>query len=125
MPWDFFTDDELRCKCGCGEMKMQDSFMQKLVALRATSQFKFIVRSAYRCPEYNAQESSTGFDGPHTTGRAIDIKVSGSRQRAWFLTAAIFAGFNRIGIGKTFIHLDDLTEEDGFDENVVWHYYGN
>jgi len=124
MNWDFFTANELTCNCGCGEELMKGPFMQKVIGIRRFAPFKFLVFSAYRCPTYNDTVSSTGIAGPHTTGRAIDITVGNSWQRNWLVAQAIKAGFNRIGVGRNFIHLDDLTISDGFPEDVMWHYYG-
>lgn len=30
------------------------------------------------------------------------------------------AGFNRIGVGKTYIHADN---DNSLAQNVIWHYY--
>jgi len=116
------VDIKLVCSCGCGRMEMQDSFMKKLVNIREIVDMPFMVTSGFRCPAYNNEVSSTGFRGPHTTGRAIDIAVTGSRMRYLIIKTAMKIGINRIGIAKTFVHLDDLTFFDGFDEEVAWPY---
>lgn len=103
-------------------MNMNDAFMQKVVAIRRKLGFSFVPTSAFRCPAHNSRVSSTGPNGPHTTGRSIDIRVN-SRQRALILKEAAAAGMTRFGIGRDFIHIDDLTAADGFDEDVIWHYY--
>jgi hypothetical protein len=41
-------------------MKMNDDFMQKLIALREHLAFPFIVSSAYRCPSHNEKVGATG-----------------------------------------------------------------
>jgi zinc D-Ala-D-Ala carboxypeptidase len=123
--WPFFNpavDLKLTCSCGCGRMEMQESFMKKMVEIRKEVNMPFMITSGYRCPSHNNQASSTGFRGPHTTGRALDIAVTGSRMRYLVMEAARRQGITRIGIGKGFIHLDDLTAEDGFDEKVIWPY---
>ena len=120
MTYKYFTEKELACKC-CGENKMDPSFMGTLEDIREDTGFPFIVTSAYRCPEYNEKVSSTGPAGPHTTGRAIDISAN-SLQKYMITEAALVYNIARIGIGKTFIHLDNLTELDGFPENRIWTY---
>ena len=87
--------------------------MIRLEQLRITHAKPMIVTSAYRCPAYNLSISKTGRNGPHTTGQAIDILVSGSD--AWELMhAAVGHGFAGFGIQqhgkrkKRFIHLDML-----------------
>ena len=73
------------------------------------------VSSAYRCPEYNDRVSSTGESGPHTTGRAIDILVSG-QDALRLVTIAIEHGMTGMGLSQKgdytsrYCHMDDLTE---------------
>lgn len=43
----------------------------------------------------------------HCKGIAVDIGVSNHQQRLYIVAALISVGFRRIGVGKTFIHVDD------------------
>jgi len=117
----FFKDAELACKCGCKTQKMDEEFMRKLENIRERVGKPFYVTSAYRCPEYNSKVSTTGKNGPHTTGKAIDIKAD-SRLKYEIAQHAIKEGITRIGIAKTFIHLDDLSHDSGFSEKLIWAY---
>jgi zinc D-Ala-D-Ala carboxypeptidase len=126
--WEFFSNAELKCKCGkCGSTgnEMDDQFMLKLTALRRLLGFPFIISSAYRCPAHNNAVSKTGSDGPHTTGKAVDIVVRGERAYE-LLHAAINAGFTGIGINQKganrFIHLDTLTKEENYPRPALWSY---
>lgn len=127
MSWPYFSDNELKCRCGCGQSKMNNDFMKKVVALRKQAAFPFIITSAYRCPHHNETLGATGRQGPHTTGRAIDIKASGAQAYKLLQHAAEF-GFTGIGVKQVgshngrFIHLDDLTPKDGFTRPWVWGY---
>ncbi len=111
--WECFSDNELRCKCGCNRNDIDPGFMDKLVVIRKAVGFPMILSSAYRCPEYNRKVSSTGPDGPHTKG-AVDVLVFGSKAYA-VMAAAFRHGMTGIGVSqkgthaKRFIHLDDLT----------------
>lgn len=122
--WDFFTHDELRCKCGCGEAAMDDGFMHKLVSLRFVCNFPFPITSAYRCAKHNAQVSKTGHTGPHTYGRAVDIAISGA-QAFKVVELAQSHGFTGIGIKQhglgRYIHLDDLPTELA-PRPTIWSY---
>lgn len=128
MAWEFFSDDELRCKggdCCGGQMLMDPAFMLRQVELRRRCGFPLIVSSAYRCPIHNVKESKTGPAGPHTTGQAIDYKVS--RKQAHRLLAVAFSmGFQGIGVkqhgASRFIHLDDLIEPAHAPRPTVWSY---
>ena len=121
--WPHFTEDEMRCKCGCGKADMNPDFMDKLEALRVRFRKPLPVVSGYRCPTYNAKVSKTGADGPHTTGRAVDIRISGAHAAVLLTEAATnFTGFGFNQKGpheQRFIHLDDLVE--GPRPNV-WSY---
>lgn len=105
-----FSEAEFRCR-GSGRCDMDPEFMEALQTLRTALGFPFIVSSGFRSPEYNNRVSSTGLDGPHTTGKAVDIRVYG--ERAYRLVAAAPQyGFSGIGVSQKgnhasrFIHLD-------------------
>jgi uncharacterized protein YcbK (DUF882 family) len=118
--WRFFTPDEMRCKCGCGQENMADGFMNLLDRVRRTYNRPIIINSAYRCPDYNNQISTTGRDGPHTTGRAVDAKISSPHV---FDLALVAMGLGMKGLGfkqhgpheARFLHMDDLSKR-------VWTY---
>lgn len=109
-----FTLEELRCKCGCGIVKVRSGSLTRLEDLRHRGGDKpIILSSAFRCPDYNARVSSTGRDGPHPTGRAFDIRCYGKRAYE-IIDFAIIVGFTGIGISQRgphsgrFIHVDDI-----------------
>lgn len=125
--WEYFTVDELKCRCGCDRVEMDPYFMDKLHALRKTLGFPLPVTSGYRCPDYNMRISKSGYNGPHTTGRAVDITVTGGEALKLIQYAC---NFHMLGIGvkqsgphdKRYIHIDDLTEKDGYLRPAVWSY---
>lgn len=98
--------------------------MCHLIAIRERLPFSFVVGSAYRCPEHNLDVSTTGENGPHTTGKAVDIRIQGIDARV-LLDAAVKHGFEGIGIqqtgprGRRFIHLDMVKRDAG---KVIWSY---
>ena len=116
-----FSDAELECKCGCG-MLPQPEFMNKVEELRNRVGFSLPVSSAARCPKHNERVSKTGLDGPHTTGRAIDLLVD--RKNAFLVleTAIKMGCFTGIGVqqkgASRFIHLDDLI----IGRPTIWSY---
>ena len=126
-PWPHFSRAELSCHCPCGEMDMDSEFMDRLEELRVAFGKPMRITSAYRCPNYNAQASSTGFIGPHTTGLAADVAVSG--QDAHDLLALVMQhGYTGVGISqrgthnKRFIHIDDIDIGSGKTRPTVWSY---
>ncbi len=113
----YFEPGEFACRCGdCDSdgREMDLNFVAALDELRRRFGFPIVITSGYRCPAYNRVVSTTGFDGPHTTGRAADIGISG--ERAFHLMQQCTLGGWMTGIGlnqtgsheKRFIHLDDL-----------------
>ena len=114
------SDRMLACSC-CNSERMSLTFLDMLDQIRADVGEPFIVTSGYRCPRHNKKVSSTGETGPHTTGCAIDIKAD-SRLRFLIIKSAIKHGITRIGVARTFIHLDSLDELQGFPSPRVWSY---
>lgn len=125
MTFKYFKLEDFACK-HCGKNLIAPDFVAKLDRLRETVGFALIVSSGYRCAVHNAAVSTTGQNGPHTTGRAADLAVS--RHAAfWLLEAAMTSGeFSGVGVqqkGTTrFIHLDDLTEPEHAPRPSVWSY---
>ena len=124
MTWENFTIDEFRCKCGCMANEIKFDFVDKLQRLRTALGFPLHINSGYRCPEHNERVSTTGRDGPHTTGRAVDISVDRVLAHE-LLTEAIASndftgfGFKQHGVSR-FIHLDDL--EHPHPRPIIWSY---
>ena len=110
--WQNFSPDEVKCQ-HCGELKIDEELMDLIQDARETLG-PLRITSGYRCSEHNNNISSTGPTGPHTTGKALDIATSNSQQRKelidYFATKV-----SGLGIAKSFIHIDLLTSEDGFD----------
>ena len=50
----------------------------------------------------------------------MDIRANSSATRYKIVAAALVAGIRRIGIGKTFVHIDN---DDSLPQGVIWHYY--
>ncbi len=122
----FFTLDEFRCR-HCGIVQMNTGTLLLLDELRERCGFALPVSSGYRCPAHNAAVSTTGADGPHTTGHAVDLLVSGERTYP-VLRHALELGFTGVGLfqrldhARRFVHLDDLDAGEGRPRPTVWTY---
>lgn len=120
-----FSQFELQCHCGCGRNEMHDGFLVKLEMIRAVVG-PMIITSAYRCPKHNQNVSSTGSKGPHTTGRAVDVRCAGSMALR-LIEEGLRVGMTGIGVkqhgnySSRFIHLDDLAGED-YPRPTIWTY---
>ncbi len=109
-PLTYFSPAEVACK-GTGAVKLDVGFGMTMDALRRHIGGPVHVSSWYRSPGHNASVSSTGYDGPHTTGAAADVLISGPAAiRA--LRFMLAAGVVRIGVQQSgphesrFLHFD-------------------
>jgi len=121
----YFPVNETKCLCGCGENNVSEVFRIKLNKTRITAGVPFVPTSFCRCESHNKAEGGSE-NSAHISNtkksikcKAVDIKATSSRQRYRIIQAAIIVGFNRIGIARDFIHLDDDTSKS---EEVVWLY---
>lgn len=74
--------------------------------------------SGLRCDDCNAAAGGVK-NSAHLRGLAVDTLAGGSVSRFRIISAAVRLGFRRIGIGKTFVHLDiDLN----LPQDVLWLY---
>ena len=117
MTKNYFKRSEEWCLC-CHSGGLVPDFRDKLNKAREIAGVPFVLNSAFRCSAHN-QEVGGSERSSHLAGLAVDIKCTDSRSRWIIVDALMRAGFNRIGIGKSFIHVDDdLTKPHG----VVWLY---
>jgi len=112
-----FKKSEFTCKCGCGETVISDELLQMLDDARKHAGVPFKITSGYRCP--NHPESKKNPTSSHIKGLAADIKCSDSKTRAILMDALTYVEFYRIGISKSFIHVD--IDEDKVSP-VIWVY---
>lgn len=97
---------------------MDAEFLKMLDSARKISGIPFKINSGYRTIEHNYEVGGKP-NSSHIVGKAADIAIKTSRQRWIILDALIKVGFNRIGIGNTFIHVDN---DDTKDPDVIWTY---
>lgn len=115
----YFKPHELACHCGCGGgfEKMDSAFMLMLNEARDIAGFPWTLMSAYRCWAHNTAVGSTSNN--HPNGRAVDVRCINSHTRYEIISAALSVGFTRIGVHKTFIHLDNNNTQA---PEVIWLY---
>lgn len=101
----FFKESEF-VRVGCSISDLNPESLERLDRAREIAGVPFVINSAYRSPDYEREHGRSG-SGAHTLGRAFDVACKDSLCRYRIIFGAISAGFTRIGIGKTFVHLDD------------------
>ena len=112
-----FTDDEFKCPC-CGRVDMDADFMALLQVARNIAGVPFHVTSGYRCSRYNRKVGGTRHSS-HMIGLAADIRTMSSRERFAVMSGLIKAGFERVGEGDGYIHVD---ADPGKSQRVMWGY---
>ena len=111
---------------GSGQM-MNSEFLEKLDDARGLAEIPFKITSGYRTEAYQDDLTRRGYKtakkgtSPHLKGLAADISCSNSRDRWIIINSLVLAGFTRIGIADTFIHVD-LSTYEGHRQNVIWTY---
>ncbi|QDP46333.1 MAG: putative peptidase M15 [Prokaryotic dsDNA virus sp.] len=120
----YFKHSEFDCPTleGSGQM-MNYQFLEKLDDARGLAEIPFVITSGYRTKDYNEdlirRKYKASRNSSHLKGLAADIKCNTSRNRWIIINSLVLAGFSRIGVADTFIHVDlDLDKA----QNVIWTY---
>ena len=98
--------------------KMDKCFLEMLDKARDIAGIPFKINSGYRTLEHNAKVGGVN-SSSHTRGLAVDIACNESRARFIIVSALKDAGFTRIGISNSFIHVDSDSDKA---QNVIWTY---
>jgi len=105
----YFDYKEFLCKCGrpeCDSLKViNPNLLDHLNILRELLKRPLLITSGLRCEFWNEKEGGVP-DSEHLVGDAADIQCTTSKERFDIVRFSWRAGFKRVGIGKTFIHLD-------------------
>lgn len=120
-----FKETEFECPC-CGKNEIKEELVRMLDRAREIAGVPFVINSGFRCWRHHVEiYKNLGLpplkDSPHLKGWAADIRISGedSNLRYVILNGLIKAGFKRIGIGKSLIHVDI---DPSKVKNLVWVY---
>lgn len=115
--WPNFHDSEFaKCSPGCFLSDMDEAFMDRLQTARTLAGVPFVLNSAYRSKDYELRKKRSG-NSMHCLGRAVDIRCVDSGTRYRIVECLIASGFRGIGIGNTFIHVDDRD-----NVSLIWTY---
>ena len=116
----YFSPSEFkRCDPPCSIDQMDADFLAILDRIREDAGIPLVINCAYRSKAHDLAKGRSG-NSAHTRGLAVDIRCATSASRFKIVEAAIANGITRIGIGKTFVHIDnDATLPQG----VIFHYY--
>tara|TARA_B100000029_G_scaffold173778_1_gene170465 strand:- start:2134 stop:2532 length:399 start_codon:yes stop_codon:yes gene_type:complete len=119
-----FKRSEFKCKCGCGADQINEDLVRRLQEVRDLLGEPMRITSGVRCEKHNASPDVGGSPSsshvPDNSGiaHAVDVSCNNSAYRERLLKAVLQV-FDRVGIAKSFIHMDvDPNKTAG----VVWVY---
>ncbi len=123
-----FSEAEFACQgkdCCGGLADMDDEIVGIVQAVRTQLGKPLIISSGFRCAQHNNKISSTGFSGPHTTGKAIDI-LCAKETAAMVIKCGLLLGATGLGVSQKgnhaarFVHLDTINRTP--HRLYVWSY---
>ncbi len=117
MRWFNYSEFDSPDEPGTGNL-MDIDFLEMLDEARSVAGIPFVITSGYRTEEWNAEVGGKK-DSSHLSGCAADISCTTSRDRFIMITSLLEAGFDRIGIGEDFIHIDTDWEKNAA---LIWTY---
>lgn len=115
---DNFTEDELKCRCGCGRLNYDNEFLIRVQAYRYMLKRPMTVTSGGRCVKHNKAvngEPRSCHECETKKATALDFFCTDLKQ-AYFLATGSGL-FNEVihYIGKGFIHLGlDRKQKDNY-----------
>ena len=115
MKW--FKLGEFSCP-HCGANNIDPRFVQLLDEIREEYGKPMVIKSGYRCKAHNEAVGGVP-ESAHVDGVAADIGCSFAADRFRLVQIALAHEVKRIGVAKTFVHLD--TSHD-LPQEVLWLY---
>lgn len=100
-----FMRSEFACKCGCGKNNISLALVNRLQRVRNLLGEWILTTSGCRCLKWNKHEGGSPTSA-HLDGLACDIALRNSQHRYLLVCALLNAGFQRIGLGEGFVHVD-------------------
>ena len=111
-----FVPEELQCKC-CKVLKVDADFLETLQEIRNIYGKPMNVSSGYRCSAHPIESRKVergGKPGSHSSGKAVDIRCTGSGALALLRVALSHGKVTGVGVNQKgpydarFIHLDTV-----------------
>lgn len=107
------------CVPSCVEQDFNPRLVEALILAQNYAKLKFTITSGFRTQAYEREKGRNG-SSSHCRRLAVDISARDSHVRYKVVASCLMAGFPRIGIGKTFVHVD-LDETKAHP--IIFHYY--
>ena len=118
-----FKGKEFFCpctECSLNFDDMDEDFIRDLDLARGYAHVPFHLTSSIRCAKHNLRPETGGTKtSSHLKGLAVDIACPSSYYRYRIIYGLRRAGFDRIGIGNNFIHVDKDMDKP---RELMWTY---
>lgn len=101
------------------KFKLKPELWTLLDKIRGECGFPFIITSGLRSEAENKALNGSVSDSAHLSGLAVDLSITDSLKRFKLIDISLKNGIKRIGVGKTFIHIDIDSSKP---QNVSWLY---
>lgn len=117
-----FRLSEFLCPCCSTYFSLENLSLlcERLERARQIAKVPFVINSGSRCEKHNREVGGVR-NSAHLIDLAADIRILDCHHRHRILRALLQAGFTRIGIGKTFIHVDIDTRKEK-PQLCIWTY---
>ena len=116
------SDPKLACTCDhddCDQRTVNQATLVRLQVVRDIVEHGLSVTSGGRCPNHPNEVHRTQ-PADHQKRQGVDVAVNGG-TRGNVVQAGIAAGFNAIGVAKTFVHLGYRGDSPG-GHLTMWVY---
>ena len=113
----YFNVAEFECPC-CHLVHMNHNFIMRLDDARGIAGVPFVVNSGYRYEKHNLEVGGSKTPS-HLKGLAADFACDDSAVRFKMIDSLFKAGIKRLGIGSTFIHVD---QDMNKTQKLIWTY---
>ena len=123
----YFTASEFDCPSFPGSgIHMDSDFIKILDHIREEMNEPIRITSGFRTKEHNDHLRESGYaaaeTSEHLQGCACDVAVKSSGYRKRLIEAALKHGITRIGVARTFVHLDTGDKHGRKAGHVLWTY---
>ena len=127
MNYTYFTEEELKCKCGCQQSNPNPEFHQLMIIMdliRLEVGFPLIVTSAYRCKDHPIEAekiANGGTAGRHNIG-AIDLGISGIKALKLLTVVTNHPTIQGVGLNQKGPHKKRIVHLDNRIIPALWTY---
>ena len=106
------------CVPACSVKDLNSKLVERIIMAQRMCGEQFVITSGFRSQSYERSKGRKG-SSSHCKGLAVDVSAISSHLRFKIVAGCILAGFPRLGIGKTFLHIDiDETKP----HPIIFHY---